>query len=275
MKALSLSDVQRTGNNLPNRIILHSVEGFGKTSFGAQIPNVIFGQTRGETGLETLIDAGQLPETPHFPAAETWGDLLNIITFLTNEEHDFKAFALDVLNGAERLCHEAVCDREFGGEWGEKGFASYQKGYDVAVTDWLDFLARLDKLRAQRRMSILLLCHTKVTTFKNPEGADFDRYQPDMHHKTWAATHKWADAVLFGNFYTYVAGGSDGETKKAAKGKGKGTSDRLLYTQRTAAYDAKNRLGLEEEINLGTTPAEGWANFKAAIIAGRQQKEAA
>lgn len=232
----------------------------------------MFLQTRGETGLETLIDANQLPETSHFPCAETWLDLLKQIDLLTNEEHDFKALALDVINGAERLCHEEVCRREFNNDWGEKGFTSYQKGYDVALTDWLDLLSRLDKLREQKRMGIMLLCHTKVKNFKNPEGPDYDRYAPDMNDKTWGLTHKWADAILFGNFETFVAGGSDDGKRK---GKGKGGADRFLYTTHTAAYDAKNRLGLPPDINMGENPAEGWANFKAAIIAGRQQKEAA
>lgn len=49
-------------------------------------------------------------------------------------------------------------------------------------------------------MTIFALCHTKVKPFKNPLGPHYDRFQPDMHEKTWGLSHKWADAVLFGNF---------------------------------------------------------------------------
>jgi hypothetical protein len=270
IKRPSLSDVSTSGNKLPNRIILHAVEGFGKTSFAAQVPNVIFIQTRGETGLETLIDAGQLPGVPHLPEVNSFPELLGAIDFLTNEDHPFRALALDVINGAERLCHEEVCRRDFNGEWGDKGFGSYQKGYDVAIADWTEFLVRLDKLRATRKMGILMLCHTKVATFKNPEGPDYDRYQPDMNAKTWATTHKWADVVLFGNFETVVTGGSAGDgSKQGRKGKGAGGSVRMMYAERTAAYDAKNRLGLPSEIEMGGSPAEAWANFQAARKAGQ------
>src|SRR5262245_55584679 len=56
----SLAQVTTATRKLPNRVILHGVEGWGKTSFAAQAPKPIFLMTRGEDGLETLIDSGQL-----------------------------------------------------------------------------------------------------------------------------------------------------------------------------------------------------------------------
>lgn len=255
--------------------MLHAVEGWGKTSFAAQIPGVLFLQTRSETGLETLIDAGQLPEIPHLPEINTFPELIATIDMLTNEEHPYKYLALDVVNGAERLCHEEVCRRDFNNDWTDKGFMGYMRGFEIALADWTDFLVRLDALRFKRRMGIMLLCHTKITTFKNPEGPDYDRYQPDMHPKTWSLTNKWADVILFGNFETAVAGGTVGEgTKQGRKGKGTGGSFRMLYTERCAAYDAKNRLGLPPEVEMGNSPIEAWANFKT-VVAGARQPEAA
>jgi hypothetical protein len=272
----SLSEIITTGNKLPNRIVLHGTEGWGKTSFAAQIPGALFIQTRGETGLETLIDAGQLPGVPHLPEVTTMPEMLEAINMLTHEEHPYKALIIDVVNGAERLCHEEVCRRDFSNDWTDKGFMGYMRGYEVSLTDWTNFLVRLDALRMTKRMGIMLLCHTKVTTFKNPEGPDYDRYQPDMHPKTWALTHKWSDVVLFGNFETAVAGGSIGEgVKQGRKGKGTGGSYRMLYTERCAAYDAKNRLGLPPEIEMGGSPVEAWANYKAAVAAARKTEEAA
>ena len=225
----------------------------------------MFLQSRGETGLETLINAGRLPEVPHFPECQTWSELLSAIETLTTEDHPYKTAVIDTLNGSERLCHEHVCQTNFGGDWGERGFAGYMRGYEIALADWRDLLNRLDTLREQRKMSIVCLCHTKVKTFKNPEGSDYDRYQPDMHEKTWSLSHKWADAVLFLNYETFV------DSKDANK-KGKATSSqtRLMYTERHAAYDAKNRLGLPLEIDMGDSGAAAWNNFKAALVAGRQ-----
>ena len=239
-------------------------------------PHPIFIETRGETGLETLIDANQLPEVPHFPEVQDWTEMLGCIETLTEEEHSYKTLVLDTLNGGERLCHEHVCHRDFEDVWTDKGFMGYHRGFEVSLADWRDLLYRLDVLRAKRRMTIMALCHTKVATFKNPEGPDFDRYQPDCNAKTWALTHKWADVVLFGNFEVVVSGGSTGGNlgdKIARKGKGTGGQQRMMYTERHASYDAKNRLGLPGEIEMGGNAPEAWQNFINAVKAGRENTQ--
>jgi hypothetical protein len=267
----SLSSITSRGGGLPNRYIIHAVEGFGKTSFGAQFPKPIFLETRGETGLETLIDAGQLAEVPHFPEVPTWEELLGNLDALLSEEHDYKTLNVDAVNGAERLCHEFVCHRDFEDNWGDKGFASYQKGPEVALSEWRLFLSKLDRLRVERKMTIVCLCHTKVAAFRNPEGADYDRYQPDIDKRTWSLTAKWADVVLFGNFDTTVTAVKENKKTGEQKGKGAGGQSRVMYTQRHAAYDAKNRLGLPPDIDMGSSVAEGFANFVTALKAGRSQ----
>ena len=264
-KRLSLSDVTSKGRGLPSRYVLHGPEGSGKTSFGAHFPKPIFIQTKGETGIETLIDSGRLPEVAHFPECMSYADLLAVVSELTDGEHDYKTLVIDTLNGAERLCHEFVCDRDFGSKWGKDGFTSYMTGFEVSLADWRTLLGGLDRLREERKMTVVCLCHTKVAPFKNPEGPDYDRYQPDMHPKTWGLTHKWADAVLFLNFETFTE-------KDGQRSKGKGGQQRIMFAERHAAYDAKNRHGLPPEIILGETPAEAFEAFKQAIVTGRNKE---
>jgi hypothetical protein len=267
-KPMTLGDVADGGAGLPNRCILHGVEGVGKTSFGCCAPRPVVLMTRGETGLLTLIDSGQAPRTPHFPELTSWEEVLGALDALMKETHEYRTLVIDTLNGCERLCHEHVCQRDFAGDWGRNGFTSYMAGYEVALADWRGFLGALDRLRAERRMSVLALAHTKVTTFKNPEGADYDRYSVDIHNKTWSLTHKWADMVLFANFVAHV------DTRKGdGKGKAKGGSRRVFYTSRTAAYDAKNRHGLPDLIDAGDNAGEAWANFAAALQAAKQQHQ--
>lgn len=261
---MSLSDTITTGNKLPTRVVLHGVEGIGKTSWAASAPSPYVLMARGETGLETLIDAGRVNETPHAPELQSWEEVYDLLNDLRSSSHKYRTLILDALNGFERLCHEHVCRTQFNNEWGKNGFLSYMQGYDVALTPWREFLTTLDALRSERKMAIIGLCHTKVTTFRNPEGADFDRYQPDMHHKTWSLTHRWSDIVLFANYYTVVAEVTAPKSG-ASKGKGRGGTDRVLYTERTAAYDAKNRHGLPSEISMGNSATEAWENFVRAM----------
>jgi hypothetical protein len=114
----------------------------------------------------------------------------------------------------------------------------------------------------------------KVGTFNNPMGANYDRFSPEMAKETWGMTHKWADCVFFGNFESVIVGGQM-EGKQPRKGKGIGGRTRVLYTVRHDAYDAKNRLNLPPDIEMGDSPAEGFQNFMDAIKAGRANAQAA
>lgn len=263
--AASVPKITRGGSGLPSRVIFHSVEGLGKTSFAAHAAKPIFLMTRGETGLLTLIDNGLLRETDHFQEdAKSWDQVLGWLAWLKDNPTDHKTLVIDTLNGAERLCFESVAARNYNGSW--ESFMSYGRGPDKAQEDWIRFLVALDELREKRRMGVICLCHTKVKTFKNPEGDDYDRYTPEMHEKTWGHAHKWADIILFGNHETFIK-----KDKGELRAKGYGSNRRLLFTQRTAAWDAKNRWNLPASIDMGNTGQEAWANFYAAVRAAKQQ----
>jgi hypothetical protein len=267
-KRFTLADIKTSGPRKPNAHFLYAVEGWGKTSLAAQTPSPIFIQSRGETGLETLIQNGLVSETPAFPECQSWSDINDAVDTLLHEQHPYKTLVMDTVNGAERLCHEHVCERDFGGDWGEHGFLSYGKGPKVSIADWLLLLQKLDRLRNEKGMTIFLLGHAKVGTFKNPQGADFDRYQAEMDKETYAVTAKWADSILFGNFETTVNQGKKAASDLSRKGKAVDVY-RALFTQRMPAFDAKNRLGLPAEVEMGESPEEAWKNLVDAIKAGR------
>jgi len=271
-KVFSLANVSSKGTGAPGRWGLHSAPGFGKTSLLAYARKPIFIMTRGETGLDALIGSGQLPDTPHFPEVQTWGELINAIETLLNVEHEYKTLVIDTGNGCERLCHEYICNRDFSDDWGERGFTGYMRGYEVALGEWRLFLNLLDELRIKKGMTVFLLFHTKIKTFKNPSGADYDRYAPEMHEKTWALTKGWLDAILFGNFeVTVTAQGRDVTNNSSKKGKAGDLSHRIIYTSsENPTFDAKNRLGLPPEIEMGDSAKQGWANLAQAIVDSRK-----
>lgn len=274
--ALQLADIKTKGNQLPNRHIWHAVEGFGKTSLAAQAPSPIFAMTEGETGLETLIDAGRLPEVAHFPEFQEWMKLRSAIKLLIDQPHSYKTFVLDTLNGAERMCHKYITDRDFDGK--TESFLAYGKGPEVALPEWTLFLNDLGRLRETKRMSIICLTHTKVKPFKNPSGPDYDRYTPDMHEKTWGLSHKWADCVFFGNFEAVVLGGAvSTDDRKNRKGKATDVEcDRVLYCERRTAFDAKNRIGLPGSVGISSdSAAAAWADLMTAIKEAKTTQGAA
>lgn len=251
----------------PPRVVLNAVEGWGKTTAGAHAEKPAILMARGEAGYTTLLGVGSVPAIPA-ATIDTWPQLLGVLDQLIAET-DRKTLVLDALGGFERLCHEHVCDRDFKGDWGERGFVGFQRGYEVALPDWLQMLARLDRLQANG-VTILLLSHPKIEPFRNPLGVDFDRYVSAVHKRTREITSKWVDAMLFGAFYSVIEGGKLPEgTRPGRKGKGIGGTDRVIYCERRDGYDAKNRYGMPESINIPNEPAEVWNTIWAAITNGK------
>lgn len=250
------------GRNLPGRYVMYGPEGIGKTSFAAYAPKPLFIQTKGESGLETLINAGQLPETPHIPGeVQSWTDLLAVITWLVKTDQPYKTLVIDTLDGAEQLCFEHVIQTQYDGELDK--FMAYHKGYDTSPRTWRQFLIALDKLRAAKKMSMLCLAHSKVLKKRNPEGEDWTAHAPNLHDKTWSVTKEWADAIFFSNFSLLVN----------KEGKASGGTIRTIYTQHTPTYDAKNRFGLPEQIDGGNAASEAWKNFIAAKTAANSKQK--
>lgn len=246
----------------PPRIMLAAVEGWGKTTFASLAPSPLIVMVGGENGYETLRSAGRVPRCKRASVA-TWAEAMSLVDSLLADPQGILTVAFDTIGGLERTCHEFVCARDFGGDWGEKGFVGFQRGYDVAIAEWLGLLAKLDRLRSQHGMTILLMSHAKIATVKNPDGPDYDQFQPDCHHKTWGATRKWCDAALFGTFRTIVDG-AKGVTKK---GKGIGGTDRVLWCEGSDSKVAKNRYGMPPYIDIPDDPSASWG-IVASYIGG-------
>jgi hypothetical protein len=236
--------------------IFYGVPGVGKTSMAANAKEPVFLTDPSEDGITTLKNFGRVPSAIPQITAHSWADVLGTIDSLATEEHPHKTLVMDAMGGFERLCHEEVCTRDFRGEWGDKGFASYHKGYQVALADWRLLLNALDRVR-DKGMQVILLAHSSVKNFKNPEGDDYDRYIPDVHQSTWQLTHKWADLVGFMQYVTVVDD----------KGKASGGQDRIMLTEYHPAYDAKNRFGLPAEIEMGDSGKAAWTNLATAMMA--------
>jgi hypothetical protein len=252
----------------PPVIVMYGQCGIGKTLFGAAAPKPIFLRDAQEDGINTLKNAGLVAEdVPVMPVAESWEELFIHLSWLASEENDHKTLVVDTVAGLERLCAEYVCRREFKSQWGEKGFGGFGRGWEACVPEWRKLINAFDDIRTKRTSTIILLAHSQIKTQKNPEGPDYDRYIPELHHKLWACTAKWADIILFANSYVQV-------DDSGLRVKAKGGIDRYMYPTGCAAYEAKNRHGLTEEISMGTSGREAWANLISAIKEAKEKNNA-
>ncbi len=215
-----------------------------------------------ETGYETLLKYKMVPQVLG-GRIETWDQLLGIVRSLEDNPQGVLTVVLDALIGFQKLCFQFVCDRDYGGVWGKKGFMSYREGFDVSVTEWTKLLSALDRIR-DKEIGTLCLSHAKPVKFENPDGANYDRWVSDAHHKIWDAMKQWSDALLFGNFFEQVE--TSQENKQ--KGKGIGGDERVVYFTHKAAHDAKNRHGDPEPITLLNDPKLVWSTITNTLKGG-------
>lgn len=248
------------------QILLAATEGFGKTTFGAFAPDPVIFMTPGETGYLTLLSADRVPAVPA-ERVDDYLDLLAWLDALIDDPQGRKTVVIDEFGGVERMMHEHVCETEFGNDWANK-FVPWKQGCQAATRHLRGLLARLEKLRDKHQMATVILSHTKVTNFKNPLGPDYGRYQPECDDKyTWPELKGWADCVLFGRFRE-VVDQDRAERAKGSMGKGKGIggTDRLIATERRDAFDAKNRYGMDPEVEIPEEPEKVWATVWNAIV---------
>lgn len=263
-KELTLADViQHERVSKPPRIVFYSLEGMGKSTFGASAIKPIFQPT--EDGLDEI-------DAPKFPKAESFPEVMANIKMLGTEEHDFKTYILDTMDWLEPLVIAETCDRynmprEYGlaGTGGRGNAFGYGNGVKFAMQVWEEFLVGLGKLRDRKGMATLLIAHSEVKRFESPDVEPYDRYQIKLHKDISAKIIEWCDALLFANYKVYTDKTDLGFNKVQVRGVG-GT-ERVIYTEEHPAYKAKNRYDLPPEIPF--IKGEAWNALMMGIKASR------
>jgi hypothetical protein len=243
--AISLASLRRSGDARPPRLLVYGVAGIGKTQLAASAPAPVFLQT--EDGLGTI-------------AADTFGllrsfeSVMEAITSLYTEPHDFQTVVLDSLDWLEPLVWQHTAEAN---GWKDIEQPGYGKGYVAALDAWRAFLDGINGLRDDRGMAVILIAHADIRRFDSPETEPYDRYQPKLHDRAAALVQEHVDAVLFANYRITTLKSDAGFGKKVVRGVTGG--DRLLHTVERPAFLAKNRFALPESLALD------WPTLAAGI----------
>lgn len=248
------------------RYVIYGPEGVGKSSLAADALAPIFLDVDdGSAGLDVARYSFRDGPGGHVPLS--YQEILDAIDDLAANAHSYKTVVIDTADRLEALMWKHILKRESqpsalnksGKEFHSIEEFGYGKGYQLAVDEWRDLCRRLDLLRTQRGMTVIILAHAQIRTFKNPEGDDYDRYSLRINEKAGGFLREWADTT---GFACFEEGGA--KLDPDAKAKGYSTGKRLLKLVRTATYDAKTRLALPEQVELD--PSHPWAPLAAAVV---------
>lgn len=247
---MSLLEHIESGTSLkPQRTLLYGTPGIGKSSWAAAAPKPIFIQT--EDGIDNIA-------CDKFPLVTKFSSVMKFLLALDDDDHDYQTIVIDSLDWLERLIWAHVCE--------ERGVENiedigYGKGYHFALTLWRDALEALNRLRANKNMQVILVAHSKIEKFENPETDNYDRYAPRLHKLASALVQEWCDNVLFACYRVHTKSTDEGFKKSA---KAVGTGERMVRTTERPAHMAKNRIGLPDEMLLDYQAFHNYASFDAA-----------
>ena len=237
-----LSNVITGAVKSPGFMLIYGLPGIGKSTFAADAERPVFIDT--ENGSSKLGVA-------RMPNVESWEDVKGAIAELTSEDHPYKTLVLDTVDGLESWMSSHVCKQANKANLTAFGF---NKGPDIVLDEWRALVALIERLQRARGMRVILVGHSVVRGFKNPEGEGFDYYTPKLNEKAWGFLVERVDTVLFARQEVFVRSDKDG-----ARARGISTGTHVVHTTRNAAYVAKNRDHLPDMLPLD------WAAYATAV----------
>lgn len=206
---------------------LYSGPGIGKTDFGASFPGAHF--------FDFEESTFQINVSRSRPTSfnETMDDLEEILE--ADDPKGIQTLIFDTIDEFERLIHRHVASEAKKAHIENIG---WQKGYDMAVNHWADFINICREIRDKHSIHIVLLAHSTGRSHTDLEqGESFSRHAMCLHRKAADYIFGQVEMVLFAKKDIAIRV----EDEKVIA---KDVEKRILCTTLSAHYDAKNRVGL-------------------------------
>ena len=215
------------------KIVLYGPEGIGKSTFASRFPRPLFIDTEGST---RHLDVSRT-EKP-----VSWTMLLEQVKSVRDDPGVCATLVIDTADWAEQLCIGSICASKKLSGIEDLG---YGKGYVYLAEEFGRLLNLLEEV-VGRGVHVVLTAHAMMRKFEQPDelGA-YDRWELKLQKKTAALVKEWADVLFFANYKTMAVAVDKAGTRHKAQG-----GKRVVYTSHHPCWDAKNCLGLPEELAL-------------------------
>lgn len=225
--------IKRGKQHRAQRIVVYGPEGIGKSTLASYAPKPLF--------LDTEMGTGQL-EVDRVDV-----EVLDHISYTINElltsPHEYKTVVLDTADNLWRLCADSVVAENK--NWKDIEAPGFGKGYSMAADRFRLVLGHFDRL-ISNGINVVIVSHAKTATVNPPDNAEYSKYciKVSAPNKQAEASREllkeWCDCLLFCNFDTTV----DSSKGKACR------HERVVYTTCAPAWEAKNRYGLPEKMDM-------------------------
>ena len=214
----------------PVKLILYGVEGGGKSTTMSYAPNPLFLDCEKGTGR---INTRRVN-------INSWDDLLNAVRYVIANPSICKTLIIDTADWAEIFAIAYVCNKN---RVASIEAIPFGKGYTYVADEFAALLKLLNQV-IELDINVVFIAHAKARKFELPEEmGSYDKYEMKLSRQVAPLLKEWCDALLFLNYKILVVTGEN-NTKKAVGG------TRKLYTTHSPVFDAKNRFGLKDELDL-------------------------
>lgn len=215
----------------PQKVVIYGAEGVGKTTLAAAFPNPLFIDTEGGT---SHMDVRRIAKP------ENWDKFIAVLFEVAMTSGICETLVIDTADWAEQMAVSYLLDKykktgieEFG----------YGKGYVYLSEEFSRMLAALDRC-IEAGIHVVITAHAKMRKFEQPdEMGAYDRFEMKLSKNSAPLLKEWADLLLFCNYQTFVVT-TENKSQKAQGGK------RVMYTSHHPCWDAKNRAGLPDVLDL-------------------------
>ncbi|MFT8837906.1 ATP-binding protein [Liquorilactobacillus satsumensis] len=211
------------------KVILYGVEGIGKTTFASQFPDPLFIDTE---------DSSLYLNVKRFDKPTSWTMLLQEVDFV-KQTRPCRTLIIDTMDWGEGLAKKHLMAQN---HWQAIDSTGYGTRY-VALADEIGKLLNSLSEVIELGINVVITAHAWLRKKEEPdEMGAYDRYELKLEKKTAPLVKEWADMVLFANYKTTIITDDKTNSKKATGGQ------RVMYTTHRPSWDAKNRLGLQDEL---------------------------
>lgn len=224
--------INRGKRERARRVLIYGENGVGKSSLAAKFPKPLF--------LNIEDGVGDL-EVDSTSVIKSVGEFLGCL--VASWDTDYETIVVDTVDWLEKLIFNEVAK-----EAGKKTIddIGFGKGYQAVDLKWKALFEGFSGLWNQGR-HIVFTCHESIEKFTNPEGDSYNYWKPALHLKGSGCVTEWCDEVFFLRYRTSTIQKDEGFGNKRAIAIG--GKDRVIVCNKSATVEAKNRLGMPDELS--------------------------